>query len=88
MLKANIVSRPYFRFKLFKLNLNFFITNFKNFSMRKGKRASSKKNDKEKLEIIYEKENLEEEKKSKPSDFSAADKSIDLMKKLSHYLGK
>jgi hypothetical protein len=33
-------------------------------------------------------ENLEEEKKSKPLDFSAADKSIDLMKKLSHYLGK
>lgn len=33
-------------------------------------------------------ENLEEEKKSQPIDFSAADKSIDLMKKLSHYLGK
>jgi len=33
-------------------------------------------------------ENLEEEKKSQPVDFSAVDKSIDLMKKLSHYLGK
>ena len=33
-------------------------------------------------------ENLEEEKKSQPVDFLAADKSIDLMKKLSHYLGK
>jgi hypothetical protein len=35
-------------------------------------------------------ENLEEEKKrnEKPLDFSGVDKSIDLMKKLSHYLGK
>ena len=33
-------------------------------------------------------ENLEEERKNQPVDFTAADKSIDLMKKLTHYLGK
>jgi len=33
-------------------------------------------------------ENIEEEIKNRPIDTSAADKSIDLMKKLSHYLGK
>jgi hypothetical protein len=33
-------------------------------------------------------ENLEEEKKSKPIDLSSTEKSIDLMKKLSHYLDK